>query len=401
MSILFLSLLYHPDAVREVSMLSRVGLQNQASGFQWAMIEGIRKNMGKGESLSILNSLPVGIYPTQYRKLVLHGKTLDDRFSEIGCVNLPYCKQKQRECAVRRQIKHWVMQSAQNRMVVLYSLYLPYLRAVAAVKQEIPDLKACVIVTDLPGVLGLASGRQGLMKRIEYRMGRQSIQLAAHMDGFILLTEQMAEPLSAVENKYYVMEGLITEQTIPLEEIDVPQDNRPAVLYTGTLNRELGIDLLLNAFADMKEYQLWLCGKGDMEQDIRNVQQQQENIWYFGFVSQAQAIMLQSKAALLINPRTNQGVYTRYSFPSKTMEYMRAGKPVLCCKLDGIPAEYNAYLTYIEPQNAQGIQNAVRTMMARTKAERDDIGRRARAFVLGEKNNTSQGKKALKFLRSL
>jgi glycosyltransferase involved in cell wall biosynthesis len=138
-----------------------------------------------------------------------------------------------------------------------------------------------------------------------------------------------------------------------------------------------------------------------MEAEAQEAQRKHDNIRYFGFVPQAQAVYLQGKAALLINPRTNEALYSRYYFPSKTMEYMRAGKPVLCCKLDGIPAEYDEYLCYIQPQDAQGIRSAVRSVMALTQEERDGIGRRARDFVLSEKNNGVQGKKALELLRTL
>lgn len=401
MNILFLSLLYHPDSVRETAALSRTGLQNQANSFQWAMINGMKGNLSDGESLSVLNSLPVGIYPRQYRKLMLKQRTIGAEFAEIGSVNLPVCKQKQRERAAERWIERWAAQSAENRMVLVYSLYLPYLRAVAAAKRKVADLKACVVVTDLPGGLGLSSGRSGLLQTIEHRMGKQSMELAGEMDGLILLTEQMAKPLSAATKKRCVIEGLTAETIVAPEAVELPQDTRPAVLYTGTLNRELGIGELLEAFVGMDGAQLWLCGRGDMEAEIETARQMHDNIRWFGFVPQAQAIYLQSKAELLINPRTNAGVYTRYSFPSKTMEYMRAGKPVLCCKLDGIPDEYDAFLVYIEPQNAQGIRAAVRAMMLRTQEERGEIGRRAREFVLAEKNNRKQGKKALDLLRSL
>ena len=401
MNILFLSLLYPPGSEREVANLSRVGLQNQANAFQWAMIGGICSNLREGETLSVLNSLPVGIYPKQYKRLFLHWKTADPELVEIGSVNLPYCKQAQRERAARRYIKRWAAQSAQNRTVIIYSLYLPYLRAAAAVKDQHEDLKTSVIVTDLPGGLGLSSGRQGLLKRLEYRMGERSLRLAGLMDGYILLTERMAEPLMAAHKKRCVIEGLTAEQAVTPEAIELPKDPRPAALYTGTLNRELGVGLLLEAFAGLPDYQLWLCGRGDMEPDIKRASQTLGNVRYYGFVPQAQAIYLQSQADVLINPRTGEGEYTKYSFPSKTMEYMRAGKPVLCCKLDGIPAEYDAYLTYIEPQTAEGIKAAVRSMLVRTQNERDAIGCRAREFVLSEKNGVTQGGKALALLRSL
>ena len=401
MNILFLSLLYHPDDAKQIGALSNVGMQNQASGFQWAMIEGIKNNLRPGETISILNALPVGTYPKQYRKLWLQNKSYGKLFTEIGSLNLPYCKQKRRERAARWKIERWMEQSDQNRMIVLYSLYLPYLRAVAAAKERHPDLKACVIVTDLPGNLGLASGRQGLLKTIENRMGEQSMRLVSRMNGFILLTEQMAEPLRIQGKKRCVIEGLTSEWGIAPEAITVPPDDRPAVLYTGTLNRELGIGELLQAFETLNDCQLWLCGCGDMEDAIREAEKKCDNITYFGFVSQANAVYLQGKAAILINPRTNQGAYTRYSFPSKTMEYMRAGKPVLCCKLDGIPEEYNEYLTYMEPQNAAGMRTAIQAMLQKPQNERDGIGRRAKEFVLSQKNNSTQGKKAVDLLRLL
>ena len=401
MNVLFLSLLYHPDAVGEVSGLSRTGLQNQANGFQWAMIDGIRANLAEGETLSVLNSLPVGVFPRQFKRLVLRDRTIDGRFSEIGSINLPYAKQKQRQRAAAKRIVRWAAQSPDNRTVLFYSLYLPYLGAIVTAKKKVPGLKACVIVTDLPGCLGIASGRRGILKRIEDLRGERSLRLASQMDGFIMLTEQMTGPLQVGNKKRCVIEGLISEQSVPPEPVDLPNDNRPAVLYTGTLNRELGIGLLLDAFHRLPAFQLWLCGKGDMEADVLKAQETGDNVRYFGFVPQGQAAYLQSKADALINPRTNEGEYTKYSFPSKTMEYMRSGKPVLCCKLDGIPAEYDPYLTYIEPQTVGGIQSAVRTMLSRTPKQRAEIARRAMTFVVMEKNNVRQGRRALDLLRSL
>ncbi len=401
MNLLFLSLAYHPSAVTDTAALSRTGLQNQANNFQWAMIDGLKGNLRDGEALTVLNSLPVGVFPMQYRKLFLRSEKIGNDFLEIGALNLPYCKQAARRRAAARLIEQWACQSSDNRTVLIYSLYLPYLQAVASVREKIPGLKACVIVTDLPGGLGLASGRRGLLKRLEYGLGAKSMRLAKTLDGFILLTEQMAQPLQAAAKKHLVIEGLTSALDTPLQALSLPQDARPAVLYTGTLNRELGIDILLDAFAGMPEYQLWLCGKGDMETQVRETQRQHENIRYFGFVKQEEAAWLQSKAELLINPRTDAGAYTQYSFPSKTLEYMKAGKPVLCCKLPGIPCDYDAFLTYIEPQNASGIQTAVRAAFIRTPEERGMLGSRARAYVLKEKNHVTQAGKALAYLRSL
>ena len=114
---------------------------------------------------------------------------------ELGCINLPGIKQYGRARRAARKLSAWCAQAPFNRMVLLYTMYLPYLQAVERVRRRYPDLKACVIVTDLPNELGLASGRKGLLRQIEYKRGRRSMELCRKMDAFVLLTRPMADAL--------------------------------------------------------------------------------------------------------------------------------------------------------------------------------------------------------------
>jgi len=403
MNTLFLTLLYHPDEVEAVSRLSRDGLQNQINNYQWAFIDGLRQQLEAGETLSVLNALPVGVFPHRYRSPFLKTKVFDGHFRQLGGFNLPGLKQRGRAKKAEQEIEAWLAQSPDNRTLLLYTLYLPYMQAVIRVKRRHPEVRAAVIVTDLPNELGIASGRRGWLKRIEYRMGDKRLLMCAGFDGFILLTAPMAEALHVTDKPCLIMEGLIRETPVQGGEaaVSLPEDSRPAVLYTGTLNRELGLDLLLEAFAELPEAQLWLCGRGDMEAEIKQAVQTHHNIHYFGFVPQGTALMLQQQATVLINPRTACGAFTRYSFPSKTLEYMRSGKPVLCCKLEGIPQEYDATLSYIEPQTAQGIRQSILALLEKPEAERAAMGEKARAFVLREKNARAQCSRLMAFLRGL
>ena len=402
MNTLFLTLLYDPDDVAQVRSLTRGSMQNQINTYQWAFIDGLRMNMGREEKLQIVNALPVGIFPLHYRQLWLRGKR-KEAMTELPSLNLPWFKQKMRAMYAKRALEQWVAASPENRNILVYSLYLPYMEAVAHVKRRHPDVRATIIVTDLPNELGIASGRKGLLKWIEFRMGEKRTSLCTAFDGFVLLTRHMAEALPIDGKPTLVIEGLAS----PPQPIDpaalpiLPEDARPAVLYTGTLNRELGIDLLLDAFAQIRDAQLWLCGHGDMSHTVQAAAAQHDNILYFGFVPQETALALQDKAAALINPRTSQGIFTRYSFPSKTMEYLRSGKPVLCCKLDGIPDDYDPYLTYIKPQTALGIQAALAALLAKPPAEREAMGQRGKAYVLHEKSSQVQCAKLLGYMRTL
>ena len=265
-----------------------------------------------------------------------------------------------------------------------------------------PDLKACVIVTDLPNELGLASGRKGLLKRIEYARGRRSMALCRSMDAFVLLTRPMADAMGVCDKPCLVIEGLIQrggEPEIPTGAAGT--DGRLAVLYSGTLEPDLGVAELLEAFAAMPDYDLWICGQGSMDAEVARTAESHANIHYFGFVSHDRALELQARAALLINPRSPKGVFTRYSFPSKTLEYMRSGKPVACYRLEGIPKEYDPYLRYIEGEGASAIMRAVRETLELPEEERLMLGRRSRAFVLANKTPQIQCRRLMDFLRSL
>jgi len=399
MNLLFLTLLYPPKTMDQVSRFSKDGMQNQINSYQWAYIDGLRQNMGEGEDLNLINSLPVGIFPIRYKKLVLPSWR-EPGFSELGSLNLPGLKQWARQVKATKAIVNWARKSASNRQVLVYTLYLPYMQAVANAKKQIPDLKATVIVTDLPNELGISSGRQGLMKRLEHAMGNKRTELCQAFDGFVLLTHQMEEVLPIQGKNSMVMEGLILPQA-KVYSSPMYSTDHPVVLYTGTLNRELGIGTLLDAFKGLSNCQLWLCGAGDMQEEARQADQTSANIRYFGVVSQEEAIALQGNADILINPRSRAGLYTRYSFPSKTLEYMRSGRPVLCYHLEGIPRDYDPYLVYIRKEGAQGIREAVEDLLALPKTRREEIGKAAQTYVQNEKNPRVQCEKLVRFLRGI
>ena len=171
-------------------------------------------------------------------------------------------------------------------------------------------------------------------------------------------------------------------------------------MYTGRLNRRYGLELLLQAVKEWQDtdVELWLCGSGEMEEEIRSYAAQDPRIRFFGFLPHEETVRLQRQATVLVNPRTNQGEYTKYSFPSKTMEYMASGRPVMMFRLDGMPEEYDAFLAYIPEESAESVRNTMRSLKERDPAELDAIGARGREFVLKNKNRNVQMQRVLDFI---
>lgn len=252
------------------------------------------------------------------------------------------------------------------------------------------------MITDIPEFYDMhqVSAFRRLLRRIHCKIVYHFMK---RVDRFVLLTEQMAIPLHVGSRPYLVMEGMCADAAA---EMTVPKAQKFSVLYTGRLNRRYGLELLLQAVKEWQDtdVELWLCGSGEMEEEIRAYAAQDSRIRFFGFLPHEEAVQLQKKATVLVNPRTNQGEYTKYSFPSKTMEYMASGRPVMMFRLDGIPGEYDPFLTYIPEESAASIRDTAESLRKLSPSELDEMGARGREFVLKNKNRNVQMRRVLDFI---
>lgn len=110
---------------------------------------------------------------------------------------------------------------------------------------------------------------------------------------------------------------------------------------------------------------------------------------------------LQKQATVLVNPRQNNEEFSKYSFPSKTMEYLSSGVPVVAYKLDGMPDEYDSYIQYVEDNAIESLKEKLVEVCELSEEERQNLGSAGRAFVLTEKNSTVQVKKIVTLIKSI
>ena len=117
-----------------------------------------------------------------------------------------------------------------------------------------------------------------------------------------------------------------------------------------------------------------------------------------GVKSNNEIVSDEQRASLLVNPRPSSPEYTKYSFPSKTMEYMASGTPVLMTKLPGMPKEYYPFIYTIDDETVEGVANALKAFFAIPASDRYRKGASAREFVLAKKSNIEQAKKIIEFI---
>jgi len=255
-------------------------------------------------------------------------------------------------------------------------------------------------VTDLPEYYDFAKRSRifMLLRKINNRLVYRYLK---RIDAFVLLTEQMKHPLNVGNRPNVIVEGIAAVNDRGYN--NSYGDDKKIILYTGSLNIQSGIRDLLDAFnlIDDAGYELWIAGSGKGEDEIKRRIEVDSRIKYFGFVTIDQVYKLQSQATVLINPRKNEGEYTKYSFPSKTIEYMASGVPVLMYRLDGIPDEYDEYLTYIKGSSAESMAESITELCGKDIDELRQLGEKAKRFVLANKNPGKSAEKILNLIRDM
>lgn len=383
----FLGCLFEQEKEKYYLEKSRCGISNAVNGYQWSLIDGLNSCLEL--PIKIINVLPVGVFPFQYKELLLKSckwKCSGVENYQVGCINVPFIKQYQRYRTCKR-----ILKEIQDKDILIYSTYLPFLKAIYKLDSS---YKITIIVTDLPEYYDLGK-RNLVVDFFRKRNNRKIYKYMKRVDKFVILTEQMREPLQIGNRSYCVVEGICKGEPLISNSKDTLEEK--IILYTGTLHKRFGIDNLLKAFSLIKEpeYRLWICGNGDMEKVIKSAVEEDSRITFWGYIPKEKIIECQKKATVLINPRQNNEQFTKYSFPSKTMEYMLSGKPVLMYKLDGIPNEYDEFLCYFEDNSIECLRKKIVEICELSKEERELIGKKAQKFVLEEKNYIKQARKIL------
>lgn len=251
--------------------------------------------------------------------------------------------------------------------------------------------KVIGIVTDIPDIL-FSHGDKAYHLVSNYIIKR--------VNGYVFLTQQMNVFLKNENKPYVIIEGLVDCELEEDKPRTIHEGDKRIILYSGTIHKQYGIKALTEGFIDanLDHVELHIYGAGDYQEELQELCKKHLNIKFFGCVLNSEMVSLQKQATILVNPRSPEEEFTKYSFPSKNMEYLLSGIPVMAALLPGMPEEYRDYMYTIEDCSREGICRALQKVLSKTSDELQEMGRRARQFVLNEKNKNVQAKKVRELL---
>lgn len=396
MNLLYIGSVYSDHLADKYRHNCKSSYQFAAQALQNSLINGLLQNE---VNLTVLTFPCLPTFPFSYRKAII--KPDDFIFNEkklgstVGRLNLPIIKF---DSAYKRNIDQWINEANGNKFVLIYSLEARFLKIAKYIKTKYPDVTIGIIVADLPEFMSW--NKYYIMLGLQKRDVNTIFNNLQYIDRFILLSKYMVEKLPIKDTPWIVMEGIFDSNSL-FKSFSPKHNKQKSLLYTGNIDRRYGIMDAINAFTSLtyKDISFQICGFGDTENDIREMVKRDGRIKFYGAVPRSEALKLQQEASILINPRHSSEEYTKYSFPSKTMEYLASGTPVLMCRLASIPKEYEKYLYFIDNESIDGYAKAIANLIEKREKDLSLMGYNARDFILNNKNPYVQTKKIIDFIQ--
>lgn len=282
--------------------------------------------------------------------------------------------------------------------LIIHGIHSPFLFIGYLLKKRYP-IKIICVVTDPPSDVK----RFGIFERLLRKLDRSIIfSLLKEMDAIITLSEMFIKDHS-LDVPYLVIDGFANLPSIYGDNIEakIYDNKRYRFAYAGGLNEEYGVKSLVEAAIDVPEIDLYIYGKGPLHEYLFEMSNTYENIKYIGFVHPNQLEEKLLLADCLVNPRPSRHSFVRYSFPSKILEYMSLGVPLLTTNLPSLSNDYFPYIYIIDDESVAGITNKLRFIASQDRKVLRQKGMKGKDFIVDTRSTIAQGLKLKKLIDSI
>ncbi len=362
MDVLLLCGYFEPKYQKEISKKTKTWVENAANTFQQRLIAGLKE---QDINLKVVSAPFIGPWPTGYTDKTFKGFEAGESAENVRYVhfnNIWGYRNISRTVALKKCVKDFIRNSkSEKKAIIVYCPHTPFLEAAVYGKGLDNSVHIHMVVPDLPQYMNLSKKAHPIydfFKKIDIQ---KMEKLIAQVDSFMLLTKYMADKLHVGNRTYIVVEGITDVKNLPPEK----KEHGKKVAYAGKLVEAFGAKRLIEAFEmiDDPEASLHICGGGELKPYVEEMCQKDSRIHYYGVVPAEKANEILQNADVLVNPRQNDDEYTKYSFPSKNIEYLMTGNAVVAYMLDGIPEIYRTFFNVPETNETVALAKAIKNAM--------------------------------------
>lgn len=211
--------------------------------------------------------------------------------------------------------------------VILYGVNL--INIFIPIISKLMSKKSILILSDYTASKEVTGIKKVIAKRI--------FNTFRKFDGVVFLSPSMRDKTKI--KKSTLINGGIEEKDFM--DFTAPKcEDTINVLYSGLLSEVTGVDLLIKVIEifDFKKYKnvnFFITGKGPLEDKVREISVNNDNVKYCGFLSREKYLTYLKKSNILLNPRNMHLDQNQNNFPSKIIEYIASGRIIVSTKFSG------------------------------------------------------------------
>lgn len=229
---------------------------------------------------------------------------------------------------------------------------------------------------------------------------------ARRLDGAVAVTDRIVQEL-APGVPSVIMEGAASSNVLTLknkadrgEQLETPV--MTAVL-AGSLDEYNGGRLLMEALRADPDLpvRVLVAGMGPLQREIEEAARIDHRVEFLGYLDHAQVLQTYANADVLLNIRLTRTVRTRYFFPSKLLEYLATGIPVISTPCSHVRREYAGLLHLLEEESGQGLALALRAVARIPAAARWTQAAHAREFMRTKKSWDAQARRVVRLVEEV
>ena len=219
------------------------------------------------------------------------------------------------------------------------------------------------------------------------------------LDGYVSLTKDLDNLFNQNNKPSIIIEGIVEE------EMPKPIENKYGkyFFFGGALLKRYGIYDLINSFKKLpqNDINLLICGHHCDEEAMKKAIHGDKRIHYLKCLPNQYVLQLEMNALANVNPRPYSEDLDRYSIPSKTLEYLRSGRPTISVKNSKLQKKFSDDIIWAKSSSEEDLTFTLNHLLELTKEERDTLGEKAKEKVLSMYSISEVGKTLSEFLSNI
>lgn len=311
-----------------------------------------------------------------------------------GYPNLPLIKFLAIGVRAAFTLRRWARATpGKTRVALLFNLSVPPAWLLGAVARRYGvHLVASLNDIWVPGALGPATA----LRRLDYILQQRAIR---HLSAALVVSEATAADFLGTVPYLRIEGGVFPEQV--RAGIRWRRDSpRFTVGFAGTLEPYNGVREILAAAEALADagVAFRIAGAGSLAPEVARRAAACPAIEYVGALDLGRMPEFYGGCDLLVNWRITRTHDLRYVFPSKLLELLASGVPVLSTRMGSALDGFGGHLLVSDDESAAALAESVRRAVRTDRAELRALGERAATFMAENFDWTLQGRRIRDFL---